>query len=122
MEKKKEYAVAVVRIALGLLFLYFAWDKVQVPEATAAIMQNCMFAPLLPTSNSFIYFIAVIEALVGLFLVLGIAVKKTAFLASLLLVSIILIANVPQDVVLLAVAIMLSITDSKVLCCKKVFK
>lgn len=122
MEKKEEYAVAVVRIALGVLFLYFAWDKVRVPEATAAIMQGCMFAAFIPSSNPFIYFIAIVEALVGIFLVLGIAVKKTAFLASLLLLSIILIANVPQDVVLLAVAIMLAITDSKVLCCKKVFK
>lgn len=122
MEKKKEYAIAGVRIALGLLFLYFAWDKVQVPEATAAIIQGCMFASFIPSSNPFIYFIALVEALVGLLLVLGIAVKKTALLASLLLLSIILIANVPQDFVLLAVAIMLSITDSKVLCCKKLFK
>ena len=118
MEKKKAYAIAVVRIALGLLFLYFAWDKVQAPKATAAIIEGCMFAPLIPTSNGFIYAIALVEALVGVCLVFGIATKKTSVLASILLLSIILIAQMPQDVVLLAVAIMLSITGSEVLCCK----
>ncbi len=101
-------ALHIVRIALGLVFLYFAWDKVQAPDATAFMIQNSMMGVMMPTSNATIYLIALVEAIVGFCLMLRIQVQKIALLGAVLLVGIILIAKVPQDIVLFFLAIYLS--------------
>jgi|GEM_PF-3051560 len=104
-------ALQLVRIALGLVFLYFAWDKVQAPEATAFMMQNSMMSIMMPTSNATIYLIALVETIIGFCLVLKIHVQKIALLAAVLLAGIIFIAKMPQDFVLFFLAIYLSTTD-----------
>lgn len=107
-------ALHVVRIALGLVFLYFAWDKVQAPDATAFMIHNSMMGAMMPSSNAAIYLIALAEAIVGFCLVLRIQVQKIALLGAVLLAGIIIIAKMPQDIVLFFVAIYLStIHESK---------
>jgi uncharacterized membrane protein YphA (DoxX/SURF4 family) len=107
----KKHAYALVRISFGLVFLYFAWDKVTVPQATAAMMRASMMGQLVPTSNPMIYLIALAEAIVGFSFLAKIQVRKMAVLAAFLLAGIILIARVPQDIVLFFLALSMSVTD-----------
>ena len=107
-EALEKHAHTLLRVSLGLLFLYFALDKFRVPSATAFMMQNSMMGAMMPTSNAIVYLIAVAESIVGLCLVLKIQVQKAALLATVLLAGIIVIAQIPQDVVLFFLALYLS--------------
>jgi len=103
----------LLRIPLGLIFLYFALDKLRYPQGTIAIIRNSLFAPLIPQTVWMMYLIATVEMVIGILLIFNIQTRKTALLAALLLVSIIGIAHVPQDIVLFFVAITLSVIGSK---------
>lgn len=109
LDKLRRFIPLLLRIPLGLIFLFFGIDKFIAPAATLVIIQASMFASLFPTGNSMIYVIAAVEVLVGLFLICNVQIRKTALLASLLLLSVILIAQIPQDVVLLGVALTIAI-------------
>lgn len=98
----------LLRIPLGLIFLYFALDKILYPQGTIAIIQNSFFAPLIPQTVWMMYLIATVETLIGILLIFNIQTRKTALLAALLLVGIIVVARVPQDIVLFFVALVVS--------------
>src|SRR3989344_1281645 len=102
------YGLALVRIALGLLFVYFAWDKFQSPVSTAVIIQASVMSAVMPTSNLAIYMIAIAELIVGIGLIFSIQAQKAALLAAVLLAGIVVIAQIPQDIILFFVALYLS--------------
>ncbi len=109
LDKSRRYIPFLLRAPLGLIFLVFGIEKFIAPEATLVIIQASVFAPLFPSSDAMIYLIAIVESLVGLLLLLSIQTRKTALLAAVLLLNIILIAQIPQDIVLLFVALVLSL-------------
>lgn len=109
LDKLRRFIPFLLRIPLGLIFLFFGVEKFFAPEATLAIIQASMFASFFPTGNAMIYLIGSIESIVGLCLILNVQIRKTALLAALLLISIILIAQIPQDIVLLCVALAVAV-------------
>ena len=108
LDRLRPYIPLLLRVPLGLIFLFFGIEKFIAPESALVIIQASMFAPLFPTSNAMIYVIGVVETLVGLLLVFGIQLRKTALLAAVLLLNILIIAQIPQDFVLLCVALALA--------------
>lgn len=109
LDRLKRYIPALLRIPLGLIFFFFGMEKLFAPQATLAIIQGSILAPLFSQSNAIIYLIGTVETIVGIFLILNIQIRTTALLAALLLIPIIVIAQIPQDIVLFFVAITLSI-------------
>jgi uncharacterized membrane protein YphA (DoxX/SURF4 family) len=73
------------RLILGGLFIYASIDKIAYPYAFAKIIHNYQLMP-----DIFVYFMAVtlpwVEAIAGLFLVLGLFKRTSALLLSSLLV------------------------------------
>lgn len=113
LEKLRGYTNHLLRIPLGLIFVYFALDKIRYPQGTIAIIQNSVVSFLIPQTVWMMYLIATVEMVVGILLIFNIQTRKTALLAALLLLSIIIIAQVPQDIVLFFVALTLSIIGSE---------
>lgn len=109
VDKLRWFIPLLLRIPLGFIFLFFSIDKFLSPESTLAIIQASIFASLFPAGNAMIYLIAAVETIVGVLLICNIQLRKTAFLASILLLNIIIIAQIPQDIVLLGVALALAI-------------
>lgn len=107
-ESLDRYSLSLVRMTLGLLFVYFAWDKFQSPVSTSVIMHASMMGAAIPTSNFAIYMIAIAELIVGIGLIFRIQEQKAALLAAVLLAGIVVIAQIPQDIILFFVALYLS--------------
>ena len=109
LDKLRRFIPFLLRTPLGLIFLFFGIDKLLAPKATLAIIQASVFASLFPTGDAIIYLIGSIESIVGICLVFNVQIRKTALLATLLLLNIIFIAQIPQDIVLLCVALAVAI-------------
>ncbi len=108
VDKLRRYIPLLLRLPLGFIFVFFGIEKFLEPAATLAIIQASMVAFLFPPGNAMIYVIGAVESIVGVCLLLNIQLRKTAFLASILLLNIIIIAQIPQDIILLGVALALA--------------
>ena len=109
LDKLRRFIPLVLRMPLGFIFLFFGIDKFLAPAATLAIIQASIAASLFPAGATMIYVIGTVETIVGVCLLLNVQIRKTALLASLLLLNIIFIARIPQDVVLLGVALAIAV-------------
>lgn len=71
------FVIFVLRVGLGALFVYSAWDKVQSPARFAVAVRGYDMLPLALT-NLFALAVAWGELLAGVMLVLGIFTRKAA--------------------------------------------
>lgn len=89
LEKQKKYVSLLLRLGLGVIFFWFGLTKFTNIESWYSFIPPWLES-LLPISvNIFLYSQGVIETLIGLLLILGIYVRKSAFLAALILITII---------------------------------
>ncbi|MBS3144389.1 DoxX family membrane protein [Candidatus Woesearchaeota archaeon] len=109
LDKLRRFIPFLLRTPLGLIFLFFGIDKFLAPKATLVIIQASMFASLFPAGNAMIYLIGAVETIVGVLLICNTQIRKTALLAALLLLNISIIAQIPQDIVLLCVALAIAV-------------
>lgn len=77
--------ILLLRIALGGLFLFSAWDKVQNPDAFAIAIRGYKLLPL-ELTNVFALLVAWTEIIAGVMLILGVMTRKAAAAIFLLLV------------------------------------
>lgn len=90
LEKKKDLVPFLLRIGLGIIFFWFGITKFTNIELWYSFIPPWLES-LLPISvKMFLYIQGVIETLIGLFLIFGIFVRKSAFLAALILIVIII--------------------------------
>jgi len=90
LEKKKDLVPFLLRLGLGIIFFWFGITKFTNIESWYSFIPPWLES-LLPISvNMFLYIQGAIETLIGLFLILGIFVRKSAFLAALILIVIII--------------------------------
>lgn len=113
VDKLRRFIPPLLRIPLGFIFLLFGIEKFFAPAATLTIIQASIFASLFPVGNVMIYVIGAVEVVVGAGLLLNVQIRKTAFLAAVLLLNIIIIAQIPQDIILLGVALALALMGNE---------
>ena len=114
---KKPVSSFILRIGLGLIFLFFGIGKFQ-NDIWAETMKNMPIFSLIPLNiNTIVTIDGVIEVLTGIFLILGIFTRMTALIASLQLAAILFLLKFEEtrDIGLLAMAISLTITGSNFL-------
>ena len=113
LDRLRRFIPVVLRIPLGLIFVFFGVEKFLAPAATLVIIQASMFASLFPASSWVIYVIGIVETIVGIGLIYNIQLRKTAILAAVLLLNILIIAQIPQDFILFCVAIVIALLGNE---------
>ena len=117
--KFEKYSMFVIRIGLAIVFLLFGIDKFINPELWFGYVPNFILQ-LTPLSlNLFIFLLGILEAIIGLFLLLGFLTRITAIIAAILLLGVIFTVGYNEitvrDIGLLAMAISLIITKDNIL-------
>jgi len=79
-----KYLLLVVRIVLGLIFIYAGAEKISDPEAFAVSISNYRLLPV-ATLNFFAITLPWIELVTGLLILFGIAVKENSSIIFLML-------------------------------------
>jgi uncharacterized membrane protein YphA (DoxX/SURF4 family) len=79
-----KYLLLVVRIVLGLIFIYAGAEKISDPEAFAVSISNYRLLPV-TTLNFFAITLPWIELVTGLLILFGIAVKENSSIIFLML-------------------------------------
>lgn len=79
-----KYLLLVVRIVLGLIFIYAGAEKISDPEAFAVSISNYRLLPVV-TLNFFAITLPWIELVTGLLILFGIAVKENSSIIFLML-------------------------------------
>lgn len=79
-----KYLLLVVRIVLGLIFIYAGAEKISDPEAFAVSISNYRLFPVV-TLNFFAITLPWIELVTGLLILFGIAVKENSSIIFLML-------------------------------------
>ena len=86
--KNKDYSVAIIRIGLALVLLWFGIDEILNPENWFGYFPNSLTA-LLPFSlETFFIINGIFEIIVGILLFVGFKTRIIAFIAALHLLSI----------------------------------
>ncbi|MFW5944887.1 MAG: MauE/DoxX family redox-associated membrane protein [Bacteroidota bacterium] len=81
---KKQIAKFILRLIMGGIFLYAAWDKMAHTDQFAEVIMNYEILPNKYINLAAIW-LAALEVLIGLMIVLGIWVRANAFLMSVLM-------------------------------------
>ena len=76
-------------LATGAVFLYASWDKIQHPGAFAQAIANYRMVPM-PLLHTFAWLLPVVEAVVGLALIVGWQRRGAALLAAVMTVMFII--------------------------------
>ena len=115
---QKDCSTFALRLGLGIVFLIFGIGKLRQDIWFATMKSMHMFSMFGSQINYFIYFVGIVEIVIGISLVMGLFTRFFALLAALELVSILILASFwkIRDIALLAAAISLIITGSKTLC------
>jgi uncharacterized membrane protein YphA (DoxX/SURF4 family) len=79
-----KYLLLVVRIVLGLIFIYAGAEKISDPEAFAVSISNYRLLPVV-TLNFFAITLPWIELVTGVLILFGIAVKENSSIIFLML-------------------------------------
>ena len=90
LENKKDLVPFLLRIGLGIIFFWFGITKFTNVQDWLRYIPPWLQSLIPISMNLFLYIQGAIETLIGLFLILGIFVKKSAFLAALILIVIII--------------------------------
>ncbi|MBS3149144.1 DoxX family protein [Candidatus Woesearchaeota archaeon] len=90
LEKKKDLVPFLLRIGLGIIFFWFGITKFTNVQDWLRYIPPWLQSLIPISMNLFLYIQGAIETLIGLFLILGIFVRKSAFLAALILIVIII--------------------------------
>ncbi len=77
----KNFGLLLIRIALGLVFVYHGWGKVDNMEATIGFFGSIGLAPF------WAYITAWVELLGGLLLILGICVREAGALLTIVMLT-----------------------------------
>ncbi len=113
----ENYSSLLLRIGLGIVFLYFGiYEKLLNPGITRTLMEASSISVPIPI-GLFILLFGLLEVVVGSFLILGMFTRITALIAALMIGTIIVqlgFLAVPRDIALFAIAVSLVITGSKV--------
>jgi len=89
--KYQRYAPFILRMGLGLVFLVFGVDKIFRPDYWIGWIPNWFIIFIPFDVNYFIYFQGIIEAVVGLLLILGLFIRLASLISVLIMGSIIII-------------------------------
>ncbi|NIM18718.1 MAG: DoxX family membrane protein [Candidatus Latescibacteria bacterium] len=81
---KRKESILLLRLLLGVVFIYASFHKVQHPEQLAIIVRSYELLPV-SLSNLFALFLAWSELLAGAFLILGMFTKQAASAVAILL-------------------------------------
>lgn len=116
--KKGEVGLFIVRIVLGITFLFHGLDKFQSGLATIAEHFASLGLP-----GFFAYVVAALELIGGIAMIFGIWTRVVSVLFALLMLGAILTVKLPEgfidgfelDVILLAISIQLTISGSSFL-------
>ena len=90
LENKKDLVPFLLRIGLGIIFFWFGITKFTNVQDWLRYIPPWLQSLIPISMNLFLYIQGAIETLIGLFLILGIFVRKSAFLAALILIVIII--------------------------------
>ena len=122
MKNFKEYAPAIARYGVGVVFFIFGISQLINPESWLGYLPSFVFNIGISSTN-LIYFNGVFDLAVGLFLFLGLFVRVFALLGSLHLLGIIVSLGfndvAVRDLGLLIVLISIFLNGSDKLCIMK---
>lgn len=85
----KNHLYVILRIMLGIVFVWASWNKILDPEGFARIIQNYRILPSVLV-NPVALILPWIEAACGIFLIIGYFIKGSAFIINILLTIFIL--------------------------------
>ena len=111
-----KYTQLILRIGLGVVFFWFGVDKFLNPVFWASFVPQYINSILPISMNLFIYLQGIIEAIIGLFIIIGLFTRISSFLAAIILVVIIISLGfndvTVRDFGLLSIAIYLIFTGA----------
>ncbi len=107
------YVDALPRVTLGLVFVLWGLDKVISPTKYVSWISVTwrirMLIPQFMSIESFVYLLSLVEVILGLSMLVGIYLKYSSILISILLIFFLLLAgppmSYPQDIALLGVSL-----------------
>lgn len=125
-EKLKGFVPLLLRLGLGIIFFWFGFTKFTDLDFWMGFIPPWMESILPISVNSFLYIQGFIETLIGILLIIGLLVRLSAFVAALILITIILTLGFNdlalRDFGLLMMALSLTILGSGRLTIKSIFK
>ena len=86
LDKSKNWASLLLRWGLAVVFILFGYQKLSIPEQTRAEIQLLLDIGL-GSASAINFYLGLIEIMVAISFVLGIFIKKTSLLASLMLLG-----------------------------------
>jgi len=109
LERYKGYAPLLVRVGLGLVFLFFGVDKIQRPEVWVG-----WIPPFLRGIDNFLLINGIIEIAFGVLLIIGLFTRYVALIVSVFLMGILVVFSIDnitgRDIGLLFSAVSLILT------------
>ena len=86
LDKSKNWASFLLRWGLAVVFILFGYQKLSIPEQTRAEIQLLLDIGL-GSASAINFYLGLIEIMIAISFVLGIFIKKTSLLASLMLLG-----------------------------------
>ncbi len=113
------WSSVLLRLGVGVVFLYFGVDKFVHPEVWAGWINPRLLYYLPVSHDVFLYVNGGVEGVVGLLLILGLWTRIAASVAAVLLIGILATVGVTdvtvRDIAILAASLSLVLTGSKTL-------
>ncbi len=103
----------LLRIPTGLVFIRFGFEKFEIPKAMVDMVMDSPFSwTLIIDPVMTVKVVGIFEIITGILLVFGLLTRLAAIVGIGLLIPIIVIADVRQDFVLLAVLVSLALSGA----------
>lgn len=81
MKEMKEYALPLLCISLGIVFLYFGFQQISNPDDWTGFIPDFLTGEKI-TANNIVIFNGIMELTLGIFLIIGLYVKFSSLILS----------------------------------------